>query len=116
MALSYNGTLLQFLSYEGAFTASGGVANGITSVDIGVPENDSALTPAGYSLGLTGTGSHYSDFSWVTFSDDSPGTFNLGQTVVPEPAEWGLISAIGLLGICTVREWRYRSQSNAGRS
>jgi hypothetical protein len=107
LALSYNGTLLQFLSYGGHFTGSGGVANGVASVDIGVQEYDST-TPSGYSLGLTGTGSQYSDFSWTTFSDDTPGAFNLGQTTVPEPAFWSALSAFGLFAICGLHEWRHR--------
>ena len=35
------GTVRQFLSYEGAFTASGGPAGGMQSTDIGVLEPDS---------------------------------------------------------------------------
>ena len=31
---------------------------------------------------------------------------SLDVTAVPETAAWGLISAIGLLGICSVRTWR----------
>lgn len=34
-----SGTVIQFLSYEGVFTAIGGVANGLLSTDIGVLEN-----------------------------------------------------------------------------
>jgi Hint module len=43
-----NGTLLEFLSYEGSFVAADGVANGATSTDIGVAEDET--TPVGYSL------------------------------------------------------------------
>lgn len=43
-----DGTVVEFLSYEGAFTAAGGLADGMTSVDIGVGET--ASTPAGQSL------------------------------------------------------------------
>ncbi|WP_346623359.1 ExeM/NucH family extracellular endonuclease [Blastococcus montanus] len=42
------GTVLEFLSYEGTFTAVGGSADGMTSTDIGVVESGS--TPAGQSL------------------------------------------------------------------
>ena len=41
-------TVIQFLSYEGSFTATAGTANGITSTDIGVSE--AGTTPVGQSL------------------------------------------------------------------
>ena len=56
IALDYGGTVLQFISYEGTLTGSEGVADGITSEDIGVEENNS--TPAGYSVGFTGSGTN----------------------------------------------------------
>ncbi|MEN7547581.1 T9SS type A sorting domain-containing protein [Rapidithrix thailandica] len=56
------GQVLQFLSYEGSFTAVGGPADGMTSTDIGVSEASS--TPVGYSLQLAGNGSFYEDFTW----------------------------------------------------
>lgn len=62
LALIKNGAVIQFLSYEGAFTATSGTANGMTSTDIGVQENSS--TPVGYSLQLIGTGNDYNDFTW----------------------------------------------------
>lgn len=51
-----------FLSYEGAFTATNGPANGQTSTDIGVSEPTS--TAIGESLQLIGIGSTYADFTW----------------------------------------------------
>ncbi len=81
LALSYQGTLIEFLCYEGTFTASGGVADGVTCTDVGVAESGS--TPAGFSLQRTGTGSKGSDFTWTGPSDDSPGSVNAGQTLVP---------------------------------
>jgi DNA/RNA endonuclease G (NUC1) len=43
-----SGTVVEFLSYEGAFTATNGPANGLTSVDIGVLETGSeALVDVG---------------------------------------------------------------------
>ncbi len=81
LALSYDGNLLQFLSYEGSFTGVGGIANGVTSVDIGVSESNS--TPIGSSLGLTGSGNRYSDFTWTTFiSSATRGAINGGQTLI----------------------------------
>nr|WP_221380462.1 ExeM/NucH family extracellular endonuclease [Actinoplanes polyasparticus] len=43
-----DGSVAEFLSYEGVLTATGGPANGLTSIDIGVSEIDS--TPVGHSL------------------------------------------------------------------
>lgn len=57
-----NGVLIQFLSYEGTFTASGGVADGVLSTDIGVAESSSILE--GNSLQLGGNGTVYTDFVW----------------------------------------------------
>jgi hypothetical protein len=71
-------TLVQFLSYEGVLTASGGAANGITSTDIGVAESGS--DPEGRSLGLVGVGATYGDFTWSLSGAASPGTINLVQT------------------------------------
>eukprot|EP00898_Chlorokybus_atmophyticus_P008705 jgi/Chlat1/8836/Chrsp91S09255 len=71
--------LVQFLSYEGVFAGSGGVAGGIKSVDIGVEENND--TPKGKSLGLVGRGSAYSDFRWKAMVA-SPGAQNAEQQIV----------------------------------
>ncbi|MDP2687089.1 MAG: hypothetical protein Q8O62_07700 [Aequorivita sp.] len=71
---------LQFISYEGSFTATNNVANGMTSIDIGVEESD-AITPAGFSLQLIGTGDSYNDFHWNNPADDSPGDLNIGQNI-----------------------------------
>lgn len=70
--------VVQFLSYEGSFTAVGGAANGITSTDISVAET--GTTPVGFSLQLTGTGNIYEDFTWSNPADDSFGGVNAGQT------------------------------------
>ncbi|MEM9268652.1 MAG: hypothetical protein AAGA78_06920, partial [Pseudomonadota bacterium] len=48
IALANDGALVEFLSYEGSFTAINGVAAGVTSTDIGVAE--SASTPIGLSV------------------------------------------------------------------
>ncbi|MDC8004196.1 hypothetical protein POV27_09050 [Aureisphaera galaxeae] len=73
------GTVIQFLSYEGNFTATSGAANGMTSTDIGVAEGGSS--PVGESLQLTGTGNQYSDFTWSGPSTHSRGDINSGQTI-----------------------------------
>ena len=72
------GSVVEFLSYEGSFTASGGPANGIASTDIGVSESSS--TPSGYSLQLGGSGSSGADFSWQSESVDTPNAVNNSQT------------------------------------
>lgn len=80
-----SGTVIQFLSYEGVFTAAEGPASGMTSTDIGVEEGSS--TPLDYSLQLAGTGTDYTDFAWA---GPAPATFdglNAGQSfgAAPDP-------------------------------
>ncbi len=62
------GTVVQFLSYEGSFTAASGPASGMTSMDIGTAETGS--TPIGNSIQISpdgvGTAPAVSDF------DDCP--------------------------------------------
>lgn len=78
IALVFGGTVRQFLSYEGSFTAVGGIADGMTSTDIGVSEaSGSAL---GNSLQLTGSGAEYEDFTWSGSSPSTFGAVNTGQT------------------------------------
>jgi predicted extracellular nuclease len=71
--LAADGTVLQFLSYEGVLTASNGPAAGLTSTDIGVVEPSS--TPIGQSLQLVGG----------TWTGPSTSTFGGGTTPDPEP-------------------------------
>ena len=78
IALVQGSTVVQFLSYEGSFTAVGGPADGMLSVDIGVSQSGSGAV--GNSLQLTGTGTGYDDFSWVGEAANTFGTFNTGQT------------------------------------
>ncbi|MCC2612014.1 ExeM/NucH family extracellular endonuclease [Neorhizobium sp. Rsf11] len=70
VALSDNGTLIEFLSYEGSFTASNGAAAGTTSTDIGVAEAGNET--AGLSLQRTGDG----PADWVGPQDQTPGAAN----------------------------------------
>ena len=70
--------VVQFLSYEGTFTAVGGPADGLTSTDVGLQEGSS--TPAGDSLQLTGTGLAYEDFAWTGPTASTYGAVNAGQT------------------------------------
>jgi predicted extracellular nuclease len=71
-------TVVQFLSYEGSFTAVDGPAAGLTSADIGVAESSS--TAVGDSLQLSGTGLNYEDFIWQAPAPHSFGACNPGQS------------------------------------
>ncbi len=83
IAIVHTGTreVIEFISYEGTFTATEGIAAGATSVDIGVFENGS--DPVGQSsLGRVGSGGIASDFTWAKISGPpSRGTANVGQTL-----------------------------------
>ena len=82
IALSTSGgTLIEFISYEGSFAGVGGPADGVTSMDIGVAEDNSTLE--GQSLQLTGPGSSKADFSWTGPVPASLGMANAGQTFTP---------------------------------
>ncbi len=70
--------VVEFLSYEGSFTAVGGVADGLTSTDIGVAE--AGNEPDGQSLQRTGTGTTAGDFAFTGPAAASPGAVNAGQT------------------------------------
>ena len=77
-------TVAQFLSYEGAFTAVGGPANGMLSTDIGVSESSGTLV--GDSLQLAGTSGPNCTLGTMTWQGASANTFgaiNTGQTLVP---------------------------------
>lgn len=72
------GQLVQFISYEGAITGSGGPAGGRTSQNLPVAE--SGTTAAGTSLQLDGTGTSYSQFAWNGSATHTFGTCNRGQS------------------------------------
>ena len=79
------GTVVEFLSYEGTMTAADGPAAGLTSIDVGVFENP-VTDPdglVGKSISRIGTGSNNTDFVWQTAVDDTPGMSNTDQTLVP---------------------------------
>jgi DNA/RNA endonuclease G (NUC1) len=69
------GQVVEFLSYEGTFTATSGPANGMGSTDIGVSESSS---PVGHSL------KRYNDGNWYAPSANSFGACN--GDVPPPPA------------------------------
>ena len=80
------GSVIQFLSYEGAFTAVSGPASGMRSSDIGVVEN--SATFVGFSLQLNGAGMVAEDFVWSPSATSTFGAFNTTQffsgDVVPQ--------------------------------
>lgn len=76
IALVDGATVIQFLSYEGSFTAVDGVANGMTSTDIGVAEIG---TDAGESLQLGGAGTDYTNFTWQESMAHTMGAVNTNQ-------------------------------------
>jgi len=73
-----NQNVVQFLSYEGTFTAVGGPASGLSSEDVGVFE--ASDTPLGFSLQLAGTGSRYEDFVWEGAAAHTAGLPNRNQS------------------------------------
>jgi len=72
------GNVLDFISYEGSFTANDGAASGMVSNDIGVTETSS--TSRNHSLQLGGTGSSVTDFTWQTPRSKTNGNKNTNQT------------------------------------
>ncbi len=84
IALVNNGTVVQFLCYEGTFTATNGPANGQTCTDIGVSQ--SGTNAAGTSLQLQGSGTVYGDFAWnATSIANTQNAPNTGQTFTGGP-------------------------------
>ena len=74
-----DGTVVEFISYEGSFVAANGPAAGLTSVNVGVFETGNAN---GTSIGRVGSGTQASDFTWALIDDNTPGVVNGGQTFV----------------------------------
>ena len=72
-----NGTVIEFISYEGIITALDGPAMGLTSTDIGVSQASS--TPIGFTLQLTDSG-------WVGPTNESRNSVNDNLSCV-EPVE-----------------------------
>lgn len=91
------GRVVQFLSYEGVMTATNGPAQGLTSTDIGVLQNNDTI---GNSLQLTGTGSSYADFTWVAGQANSYSAVNTGQNFLSPnaPGEIRISDAVVIEG------------------
>ncbi len=71
--------VVQFLSYEGTFTAVDGPASGMGST--AVPQSESSTSATGQSLQLAGSGSSYGQFTWQASRTSSFGACNTGQTL-----------------------------------
>ena len=84
IALSNGGTLVEFLSYEGSFTAVGGPADGVAATDVVVSE--ASTTPAGQSL------QRNDDGTWRAPEAETRGDSN--DADVTPPGELVLISQI----------------------
>lgn len=101
LALIRSGNLVEFLSYEGSFTAIDGTAIGEMSTDIGVQET--STTPIGFSLQRAGTGNQGTDFEWMPPAKSTAEAFNMGVgqtiTAVPEPSSLAVLAFIGAVGI-----------------
>jgi len=92
------GSVVQFLSYEGAVTASNGPAAGRVSTNLAVSETGS--TPAGTSLQLGGSGSGYANFSWNASATHTFGACNRNQAFGapnPPPTVTGTTPADGAI-------------------
>jgi endonuclease I len=73
------GTVVEFLAYEGTFTAVGGPANGMLATAIPTAESES--TPVGFSLQRQGTGHAPAAFTWSAPIAATSGQPNTGQTL-----------------------------------
>lgn len=71
------GSVVDFISYEGDFSATDGPANQQASRNIGVAETNS--TAAGQSLQLRGSGHKVGDFQWNAAAPATRGAVNQGQ-------------------------------------
>lgn len=76
IAISYSGTLIpdQFYSYGGELYANEGIAMNLKSNNLG-------NLVAEQSIGLTGDGTNYTEFSYGYLTTPTPGEFNDGQTI-----------------------------------
>jgi len=89
IALAKGEDVLDFISYGGNFTAEAGVAEGLTSVDVGIEETED--TPVGSSLQLVGEGCAAKNFEWeavvsnrvdIDSVGDTRGMANVGQVIL----------------------------------
>lgn len=111
VALSYQGILIQFLSYEGSFEAVGGPADGVTSSDILVSQDGSELV--GSSLGLSGSGTQYSELTWTSFDNPPSYGATLGSPNHDQalPVELSSFTAT-VIGSSVKLNWRTETEIN----
>ncbi len=91
LAIVVDGTVTQFISYEGQIVATAGAANGMTSTDIDLTQSDS--DPVGQSsLGLKDNSEIAPSFKWTKFTGlpYSAGQPNAGQTFTIPPQPQGI--------------------------
>ncbi len=67
-----SGVLVEFLSYEGAFTGVGGAADGVTSADIGVSETSSTFADQSLQRVAAGTWGGPACASFGSINEESP--------------------------------------------
>lgn len=89
--------VVQFLSYEGTFTAADGPASGLASS--AVAQSESSTSAIGQSLQLAGTGNSYSQFSWQASRSSSFGACNSGQTLSGGGSPATLTNGVPLSGL-----------------
>lgn len=106
IALDYKGVTIQFISYEGHFTAADGVAQGIESTDILVSE--SGATAVGTSLQLCCDAFTYADMEWQTSASQTKGSSNLSQIL---PVQLAYFKGEAIEGE-VILEWQTYSELN----
>ena len=95
--------LIEFLSYEGEFTGSGGPANGVNSINIGASESSSA--GIGTSIQNNGTG------TWVSGLAETPGENNINDIL---PVKLIFFQAKNR-NLITIIKWQTSSEINNDR-
>lgn len=95
------GQVVEFISYEGVFTAVNGPAAGMTSTNVGAGVFEPG-TANGTSIGRIGTGDEAADFTWAVIGDDTPAGVNSGQTfgtiVMDKPGAFSIADAVVIEG------------------
>ncbi len=82
-ALTNPGGVIDFLSYEGDFMATGGPATG--RLFSAIPVSETGTSPPSYSLQRTGPGSRGPHFKWKLQMNASPGALNDEQILTFAP-------------------------------